>query len=102
MTNTQNIGAVIINLMVKENELKEAYNKAEEWNSDCYDRVRLYEEAYTDSGEDEAIGRVLDEVYQDYDEANEAMHEAEERVETIAEALEALRKAAEAIEWLGL
>ena len=102
MTNTQNLGAIIVKLMEEEQKLKEACDKAEDWNSDCYDRVRLYEEAYMDSGEDEAIGQVLDEVYEQYDEANEAMHEAEERVEAIEEALEALRKAAEAIEWLGL
>ena len=102
MTNTQNIGSIIIKLMEKENELKEAYNKAEEWNTACYNRVLIWEEAYIDSGKDKRTGETLDEVYQDYDEANEAMHEAEEQVEAIAEALEALRKAAEAIEWLGL
>lgn len=102
MTNTQNIGSIIVDLMVKENELKEAYNKAEEWNTACYNRVLIWEEAYIDSGKDERTGQTLDEVYDDYNEANDAMHEAEERMEAIAEALEALRTAFDAIEWLGL
>lgn len=102
MTNTQNIGATIVDLMEKENELKEAYNKAEDWNSACYERVLVWEQAYVDSGEDERTGQTLDEVYNDYNEANDAMHEAEERVEAIAEALQGLRTAFEAIEWLGL
>ena len=102
MTNTQNIGAIIVKLMEEEQKLKEAYDKAEDWNSACYERVLVWEEAYAASGEDERTGQTLDEVYDEYDEANEAMHEAEERVEAIEEALEALRKAAEAIEWLGL
>lgn len=102
MTNTQNIGATIVALMVKENELKEAYNKAEEWNTACYNRVLIWEEAYIDSGKDERTGQTLDEVYDDYSEANDAMREAEERVEAIAEALQALRTAFDAVEWLGL
>ena len=102
MTNTQNLGAIIVKLMEEEQKLKEAYNKAEDWNGACYERVLVWEQAYADSGEDERTGQTLDEVYNEYDEANEAMHEAEERVEAIKEALEALRKAAEDIEWLGL
>ena len=102
MTNTQNIGAIIVKLMEEESKLKEAYDKAYDENSCAYERVLVWEEAYTTSGEDEKVGETLDEVYDEYSEANEAMHEAEERVEAIDEALQALRKAAELIEWLGL
>ena len=102
MTNTQNIGSIIVKLMEEEQKLREAYDKAEDWNSECYERVLVWEEAYTDSGEAEAVGQKLDEVYDEYSEANDAMHEAEERVEAIEEALEALRTAFDAIEWLGL
>ena len=102
MTNTQNLGAMIVKLMEEESKLKEAYDKAYDWNSACYERVLVWEQAYADSGEDERTGQTLDEVYDEYSEANDAMHEAEERVEAIDEALQALRKAAEAIEWLGL
>ena len=102
MTNTQNLGAIIIKLMEEEQKLKTAYEEAEEQNSRAYDRVLIWEKAYTTSGEDEEVGRKLDEVYDEYSEANDAMHEAEERFEAIDEALQALRNAAEAIEWLGL
>lgn len=102
MTNTQNLGAIIVKLMEEEQKLKAAYEEAEEQNSRAYERVLVWEEAYTASGEDERVGETLDEVYDEYSEVNEAMHEAEERVEAIDEALQALRKAAEAIEWLGL
>lgn len=102
MTNTQNLGAIIIKLMEEEQKLKTAYEEAEEQNSRAYDRVLIWEKAYTTSGEDKEVGQKLDEVYDEYSEANDAMHEAEERVEAIDEALEALRNAAEAIEWLGL
>ena len=54
------------------------------------------------SGEDEKVGQTLDEVYDEYSEANEAMHKAEVQVEAIDEALEALHKATKAITWLGL
>lgn len=102
MTNTQNIGSIIVKLMEEEQKLREAYDKAEDWNIECYNRVLVWEEAYTTSSEDEEVGQKLDEVYDEYSEANDAMHEAEERVEAIEEALQALRKAAEDIEWLGL
>lgn len=102
MTNTQNLGAIIVKLMEEEQKLKAAYEEAEEQNSRAYERVLVWEEAYTASGEDEGVGETLDKVYDEYSEANEVMHEAEEQVEAIEEALEALRKAAEAIEWLGL
>ena len=102
MTNTQNLGAIIIKLMEEEQKLKTAYEEAEEQNSRAYDRVLIWEKAYTTSGEDEKVWQRLDEVYDEYSEANYAMNEAEERLEAIKEALEALRNAAEAIEWLGL
>ena len=102
MTHTQNVEAIITQLMEEEQKLKTAYEEAEEQNSRAYDRVLIWEKAYTTSDEDEKVGQKLDEVYDEYSKANYAMHEAEERVEAIKEALEALRNAAEAIEWLGL
>lgn len=102
MTNVQNIRTIIAQLMEEEQKLSSAYEEAEEQNSRAYDRVLIWEEAYTTSGEDEEVGQKLDEVYDEYNEADKAMHEAEEKVEAIKEALKALRKAVEAIEWLGL
>lgn len=102
MTHTQNVEAIITQLMEEEQKLQTAYEEAEEQDSRAYDRVLAWEEAYTTSGEDEEIGQKLDEVYDEYNEADKTMHEAEEKVEAIKEALKALRKAVEAIEWLGL
>lgn len=102
MTNTQNLGTIIIKLMEEEQKLKTAYEEAEEQNNRAYERVLTWEEAYTASGEDEEVGQKLDEIYDEYNEADKTMREAEEKVEAIKEAIEALRKAVEAIRWLGL
>lgn len=102
MTNVQNIEAIIAQLIEEEQKLSSAYEEAEEQNSRAYERVLTWEEAYTASGEDEEVGQKLDEVYDEYNEADKTMREAEEKVEAIKEALKALRKAAEAIKWLGL
>ena len=102
MTHTQNIRTIIAQLLEEEQKLCSAYEEAEEQNSRAYERVLIWEEAYTTSGEDEEVGQKLDEVYDEYNEADKTMHEAEEKVEAITEALKALRKAVEAIEWLGL
>lgn len=102
MTQTQNVEAIIAQLLEEEQKLQTAYEEAEEQNSRAYDRVLAWEEAYTTSGEDEEVGQKLDEVYDEYNEADKTMREAEEKVEAIKEAIEALRKAVEAIEWLGL
>lgn len=102
MTNVQNIGTIIAQLMEKEQNLETACKTAKEQNSRAYERVLVWEEAYTTSGEDERVGQKLDEVYDEYSEADKAMREAEEKVEAIKEALEALHKAADTIEWLGL
>lgn len=102
MTHTQNVEAIIAQLMEEEQKLQTAYEEAEEQDSRAYERVLVCEEAYTASGEDEEVGQKLDEIYDEYNEADKTMREAEEKVEAIKEALKALRKAVEAIEWLGL
>ena len=102
MTHTQNVEAIIAELIEEEQKLSSAYEEAEEQNNRAYDRVLTWEKAYTASGENEEVGQKLDEVYDEYNEADKTMREAEEKVEAIKEALKALRKAVEAIEWLGL
>lgn len=102
MTHTQNVEAIIAQLMEEEQKLQTAYEEAEEQNSLAYEKVLVWEEAYTTSGEDEDVGQKLDEVYDEYSEANNAMLEAEDKVEAIKETLKTLRKAADTIEWLGL
>lgn len=102
MTNAQNIRAIIAQLMREKQELESALKEVKEQNSLAYERVLVWEEAYTTSGEDEGVGQKLDEVYDEYSEANNAMLEAEDKVEAIKETLETLHKAADTIEWLGL
>lgn len=102
MTNAQNIRAIIAQLIREKWEFETALKKAEEQNSLAYEKVLVWEEAYMASGEDEGVGQKLDEVYDEYSEANNAMLEAEDKVEAIKETLKTLRKAADTIEWLGL
>lgn len=102
MTQTQNIRTIIARLMREKRELELALKKVKEQSQHAFEEVIDWEEVYMASGEDEEIGQKLDEVYDEYSEANTAMREAEEKVEAIKEALEALHKAVEAIEWLGL
>lgn len=102
MTNAQNIEAIIAQLTEEEQKLQTAYEEAEEQNSLAYDRVLVWEEAYTTSGNNEAIGQKLDEAYDEYNEADRAMWETEDKLKSTKEAIEALRKAVEAIKWLGL
>ena len=102
MTHTQNVEAIIAQLIREKQRLATAYEEAEEQNRHLYNRVLVWEEAYIASGKSEAVGRTLDEVYKEYSEANEAMCEAEEKLEAIKEAIEALRKGVEAIRWMGL
>ena len=102
MTHTQNIRTIIAQLMEEEQKLQTAYEEAEEQNSLAFKRVLVWEEAYMASGKAEEVGQTLDEVYDEYSEADKAMREAKVKVQSIKEALEALYKAVEAIEWLGL
>ena len=102
MTNTQNVEAIITQLIEEEQKLQTAYEEAEEQNNRAYEKVLIWEEAYTASGEDEKVGQRLDEVYDEYNEADRAMWETEDKVKSVKEAIDALRKAVEAIKWLGL
>lgn len=102
MTSIQNLRTIIVKLMEEEQKLSSAYEEAEERNNHAYEKVLIWEEAYTASGNNEAIGQKLDEAYDDYNEADRAMWETEDKLKSIKEAIEALRKAVEAIKWLGL
>ena len=102
MTNAQNIRTTIAQLMREKQEFEPALKEAKEQYSLTYERVLVWEEAYTTSGEDEAVGQKLDKAYDEYSEADKALCEAEGKAEAIKEAIKALHKAAEAIEWLDL
>ena len=102
MTNAQNIRTIVAQLMREKQEFEPALEKAEEQYRLAFKRVLVWEEAYMASGKAEEVGQTLDEVYDEYSEADKAMREAKVKVQSIKEALEALYKAVEAIEWLGL
>lgn len=102
MTHTQNVEAIIAQLIEEEQKLSSAYEEAEEQDNRTYEKVLIWEEAYTVSGNNEAIGQKLDEAYDDYNEADRTMWETEDKLKSIKEAIDALRKAVEAIKWLGL
>lgn len=102
MTNIQNIEATIAKLKEEELKLKAAYEEEEEQNHRAYERVLVWEEAYAESGEDEKVGKTLDEVYEEYEKANSIMWKAMERLEAMEEALEKLCGAKELVERLGL
>ena len=91
MINSQNLRAIIVNLMEEERKLKAAYEEVKEQSSRAYKRMLVWEKAYTASGDDEEVAQIFDEVYDKYS-------ETEEQVEAIDAALEALHKAVEAIE----
>ena len=93
MTNTQDIRAIIAQLMREKWKLETALKEAEKQNRRTYEEVVDWEEAYMASGEDEEIGQKLDEAYDEYNEADKAMWETEDKLKSIQEAIEALRKA---------
>ena len=89
------------------NKLREAQanlDSAEEWEDECYKRVLLYEGECDAHPESEYLSDVLiNEVYPNYDDANEARREAEERVESAERVLEALKELKAAMEeWQGV
>lgn len=95
MINTQNLRAIIVNLIEQENKLKMVYEEAKEQNSRAYEEMLAWEEAYTASSDDEEVARIFDEVYDEYS-------ETEEQVEAIDAALEELHNATKVIMQLGL
>ena len=95
MTHTQNVEAIITQLMEEEQKLSSAYEEAEERNNHAYEKVLTWEEAYTASDDDEKVAQIFDDVYDEYS-------ETEEQVEAIDEALEELHNATKAIGRLSL
>ena len=89
------------------NKLREAqanFDSADDWESQCYSRVLLYEEECDAHPESEYLSDVLiNEVYPNYDDANKARKEADERVENAERVIDALKELKEAMEeWQGV
>ena len=90
-----------------EGKLREAQDKFDsddDWESQCYSRVLLYERECNAHPECEILSDILvNEVYPEYDEAYKVRKEAEERVESAERVLEALKELNEAMEeWQGV
>ena len=90
-----------------EGKLREAqanFDSADDWESQCYSRVLLYELECDAHPECENLSDILvNEVYPEYDEAYKARKEAQERAESAERVLEALKELKEAMEeWQGV
>ena len=90
-----------------EDKLREAqakFDSADDWESQCYSRVLLYERECDAHPECESLSDTLvNEVYPEYDEAYKARKEAEEKVESAERVLDALKELKEAMEeWQGV
>ena len=95
MINTQNLRAIIINLIEQENKLKMVYEEAKEQSSRAYKRMFVWKKAYIASNDDEEVAQIFDDVYDEYS-------ETEVQVEAIDEALEELHNSIKAIGRLSL
>ena len=90
-----------------EGKLREAqanFDSADDWESQCYSRVLLYERECDAHPECESLSDTLvNEVYPEYDKAYKARKEAEERVENAERVIDALEELKEAMEeWQGV
>lgn len=90
-----------------EGKLREAqanFDSADDCESECYNRVLLYERECDAHPECESLSDTLtNEVYPEHDEAYKARKEAEERAESTERVLEALKELKEAMEeWQGV
>ena len=85
-------------------EAQDSFNSADDWESQCYSRVLLYErECYTHPKCKSLSDTLVNEVYPEYDKAYKARKEAEEKVESAERVLEALKELKEAMEeWQGV
>ena len=89
------------------NKLREAqakFDSADDWESQCYSRVLLYERECDAHPECKSLSDTLvNEVYPEYDEAYKVRKEAEERAESAERVIDALEELKEAMEeWQGV
>lgn len=70
--------------------------------SDLYNRVLLYEEAYTESGQAESVGIELDVAYGDYERAYKEQAYQEEQIDRVEQALRLLLEASEYLDEAGV
>lgn len=97
MNKKQEIEKTIVDLMEQEAIAQIEYDNAEDIAEETYKKVIKYEQLYKESGESEKIGVVLDKLYDEHYETNQAQAEAYDKLEAIQKALEHLREAVEII-----
>lgn len=98
MNKTQELGKTIINLMELEAIARIEYDNAEAIAEETYKKVVYWEHLYKESGEAEEVGVVLDKLYNEHYETNQAQTEAYDKLEAIQKVLEHLREAVEIVE----
>lgn len=80
-------------------EAQDSFDSADDWESQCYSRVLLYERECDAHPECESLSDTLvNEVYPEYDEAYKARKEAEDRLERAERVMEALKELQAALE----
>lgn len=74
-------------------EAQDSFNSADDWESQCYSRVLLYESECDRLPDDKNLENILvNEVYPNYDEAYKQRKEAEDRLERAERVMEALKE----------
>lgn len=80
-------------------EAQDSFDSADDWESQCYSRVLLYERECDAHPECESLSDTLvNEVYPEYDEAYKVRKEAEDRLERAERVMEALKELQAALE----
>lgn len=80
-------------------EAQDSFNSADDWESQCYSRVLLYErECYTHPKCKSLSDTLMNEVYPEYNESYKARKEAEEKVESAERVIDALKELQAALE----
>lgn len=80
-------------------EAQDSFNSADDWESQCYSRVLLYERECDRLPDDKNLENILvNEVYPNYDEAYKQRKEAEDRLERAERVMEALKELQAALE----
>lgn len=74
-------------------EAQDSFDSADDWESQCYNRVVLYERECDAHPECESLSDTLvNEVYPEYDEAYKVRKEAEDRLERAERVMEVLKE----------
>ena len=102
MTINNQLNETIEVLKQRHSVLSQSLYDITEQTSDLYNRVLLYEEAYTESGQAESVGKELDVAYEEYEQAYKQQKLQEEQTDKVEQALRLLFEAMECLEEAGI